>query len=60
MEDRLVALKDAARYLGISTTTMRRLVRTGEVRAYRIANRKLMVRLSDLEAYIASRAMNSQ
>lgn len=45
--------EDAERYLGVSGTTLRREVRRGRLKAYRVGGRKLLrFKRSDCDAYM--------
>lgn len=44
-----VSLTDAAAYLTVSTTTVRRMIAHGTIRGYRLGTRIIRVRLDDLD-----------
>lgn len=53
--DRLLSLKAAGEALGgLARSTVHELVRTGRLPSVQIANRRRMIRESDLAAYIAA------
>ncbi len=51
----LLSLRQAARSLGIADRALRQAVRSGEVPAYRIGERTLRVKRSDLDDWLKSR-----
>lgn len=52
---RLLSQKEAAAYLGISYWTLRDLIFRGEIPVVPITNRKRLVDIEDLQAYIKRR-----
>jgi excisionase family DNA binding protein len=54
--DRVVTLGEAAAYLGCSVATIKRLHRRGEIKIVRLSPRRIGARLSDLTAFVDSRA----
>lgn len=50
--DRLLTLADVADFLAVSLSTVRRLVRDGNLPAVRVGQRSIRVRPEDLEAYL--------
>lgn len=56
VEDRVINLNEAAVRLGCSVATLRRCSRRGELRILKLSPRRVGVRLSDLAAYLNSRA----
>jgi hypothetical protein len=55
-DNRVVTLAEAALRAGVSLATMRRCRDRGEIRVLQLSPRRIGVRLSDLEAFLASRA----
>lgn len=53
--DHLLSPRDAARILGTSRMTVYRMVGRGELRLVRITTRRVGIRRSELERFIASR-----
>ena len=49
---RLLSIAEVARYLGVSEKTIRRLLRDGLLRSYRVG-RQLRISQEDLTAYLA-------
>ena len=49
MEDRLVAIGEAAKSLGVSVDTLRRWERDGRVRSQRDSRNRRMIRVSEIE-----------
>ena len=54
LSDKKLGIKDAAAHLGVSTTTMRRLVEKGELPAISITSRLLFLE-RDLEDYLRAK-----
>ena len=54
-EDQRLTVAQVADELGVSTKTVRRLVKKGELVAYPISERKTYVLRGDLEAFVESR-----
>lgn len=50
--DRLLCVKEAAKYLGVSLTTIHRLIAQGDIPVIRIAARLWRFDVSDLRSYI--------
>jgi excisionase family DNA binding protein len=50
--DRLLRTEDAAEYLSLSTDSVRRLIRSGKLPAYKFAERRWRVRKSDCDALL--------
>lgn len=53
--DGTVGVKEASKRIGLERRTIYRLIRTGELAAFRPGSRKFRFRISDIEAFIASR-----
>jgi len=47
-----VGILEAAAYLDVATKTVRRLIATGQLPAYRLGNRVLKVKLADLDGVL--------
>lgn len=52
---KFVTVPQAARRLGIGESTLQRAIRLGDLPAYKLAAKWPLVRLGDLEVWIASR-----
>jgi excisionase family DNA binding protein len=52
--DRLLSMKQAAEQLGVHVATIRRLVEAGKLIAVRVADRKIGIRASSIEAHMAA------
>jgi excisionase family DNA binding protein len=57
---KLLTLRDVARALRVSETTVRRLVRTGSIAAYKVGKRgQLRVREEDLESFLEKQRIDA-
>ena len=54
--DRVISLPEAAARAGVSVATLKRCGKRGELKVLRLSPRRIGIRLSDLEAFLASRA----
>jgi excisionase family DNA binding protein len=52
--DRLLSMKQAAEVLDVHVATIRRLIEGGKLIAIRVADRKIGIRASSLEAHMAT------
>jgi excisionase family DNA binding protein len=52
--DRLLSMKQAAEVLGVHIATIRRLIEAGKLIAVRVADRKIGIRASSIEAHMAA------
>jgi len=59
MADEYISLTEAARRIGLSDPAFRRRVRRGEIATYHDPRdwRRRLVKLADLDAYVAARPM---
>ena len=53
--DRVVSMQEAATLAGLSPRTFQRIRERGEIRVIQLSQRRVGVRLSDLEKWIAGR-----
>jgi excisionase family DNA binding protein len=51
----LLTIEDAAQILNVSTKTVRRLIKAGDLPFVRIANKSIRIHSNDLEWYIRAR-----
>jgi excisionase family DNA binding protein len=51
-ERKYISLDEAAEFLGVSSKTIRRLVSSGDLRAYRAGKRLVRLRSSDVESFL--------
>ena len=54
--DRVISLGEAAHLAGVSADTLRRCHQRKEIKIIKLSPRRIGVRLSDLQAFIAERA----
>lgn len=47
-----LTIQEAAEFVGLSDSTIRRLIRTGELRAFRAGQRRIVIRHDDLVAWL--------
>jgi excisionase family DNA binding protein len=53
----LVSIRQAARDLRVAERTLRRAVRSGELRAYKLAERTVRVDLSELRQWVRAKSV---
>ena len=56
----MVGTTEAARRLGVSTVTLRVLVKTGQLKAIRVNNRNFKISVVELDAYAKRNAVESE
>ena len=52
LEDHLLTITEAAKYLRVSVPTIRRLIRSGDLKAFRVFKRKVRILAADVGAYV--------
>jgi excisionase family DNA binding protein len=52
--DRWIPIEPAARYMGVSRSTLRTLMKAGRVPHYRPSRRRVVFDKADLDAYVAA------
>lgn len=57
-EKEMLPVSQAAKELELSEKTLRKLIRTGELPAYKLTERKTLVERGDLEAFKSSRRVS--
>ena len=57
--NRLLTIKEAAKFLNISETSLRRWIKKGEIKCYRLGNKGIIrFKMSDLQEYLESNTIN--
>ncbi len=54
MAEKMLTVKQVATILGVLPETVRRWIKEGRFRAYRVGKRHIRIREADLETYLAS------
>lgn len=54
LENELFTIDQSAKKLGVSKNTIRKLLTTGELKAYRLSERVVRIASSDLEALLSA------
>ena len=52
LEGHLITITEAAKYLRVSVPTIRRLIRSGDLKAFRVFKRKVRILAADVGAYV--------
>jgi excisionase family DNA binding protein len=53
VEQAYIGIPEAATYLGVAEKTIRRFIRDDKLRAYRLGNRVIKIKIDDLESVLS-------
>ena len=54
MSDEIYTVAQAAQYLQVCDKTIRRLIKSNKLNAYRIGNRSLRIKKADIDTYLSA------